>query len=175
MKKILVGFSVITVLLSGGGCIKNTVCKAKTVQSEQATIVNYAGTSGMTATAHSSGLYYQITNPATGTAVISGGVVTGVVITNPGSGPTPTSGSNVFIKYTGKLLNGTVFDSQTTTPVSYGLSGMIQGFQIGLPLIQKGGSIKLIVPSSLGYGCAGFGSVPPNSILYFEVELTDVQ
>jgi FKBP-type peptidyl-prolyl cis-trans isomerase FkpA len=155
MKKILIGLSVVIVLFAGDGCVKDSVCIDKTVQSEQAEIINYAATNGISALAHSSGLYYQITNA--------------------GSGPTPTLSSRVFIKYTGKLLNGTVFDSQTAAPVSYGLNGMIQGFQIGLPLIQKGGTIKLIVPSSLGYGCNGFGSVPGNSILYFEVELTDVQ
>jgi FKBP-type peptidyl-prolyl cis-trans isomerase FkpA len=155
MKKIIFALSVFIALLAGDGCIKDTVCKNKTVQSEQAEIVAYAAANGMTAAAHSSGLYYEITN-------LGGGV-------------SPTTGSKVFIKYTGKLMNGTVFDSQTTTPVSFGLDGVIQGFQIGLPLIQKGGSIKLIIPSSLGYGCNGFGNVPGNSILYFEVELTDVQ
>jgi len=154
MKKILFALSFFIAIFGGQGCIKNDACKDKTVQSEQAEIINYAATQGISATAHSSGLYYQIINP--------------------GSGPSPTTGSKVFIKYTGKLMNGTTFD-QATTPVSYGLNGMIQGFQIGLPLIQKGGIIKLIVPSALGYGCNGFGSVPGNAILYFEVELTDVQ
>ncbi len=73
------------------------------------------------------------------------------------------------------MLNGVTFDDKTTTPVPYLISSMIQGFQVGMPLIQKGGSIKLIVPSSMGYGCNGFGAVLSNSILYFEVELTDVQ
>ena len=155
MKKILIALSFFLALFAGDGCVKDGACIDKTVQSEQAAIINYAATQGISATAHSSGLYYQITSP--------------------GSGPSPTSGSKVFIKYTGKLLNGTIFDQQTTAPVSYSLNGMIQGFQIGLPLIQKGGTIKLIVPSSLGYGCNGFGSVPGSSILYFEIELTDVQ
>ncbi len=155
MKKICVALPFLLAIFAGDGCIKDAACKDKTVQSEQATIINYAATNGISATAHSSGLYYQVTLP--------------------GSGPSPTSGSKVFIKYTGKLLNGTVFDTQTTNPVSYGLNGMIQGFQIGLPLIQKGGKIKLIVPSSLGYGCNGFGNVPGNSVLFFDVELTDVQ
>ena len=155
MKKILLFLSLVIVFFSGDGCIKDTVCVDKTVQSEQAEIINYAATQGISATAHSSGLYYQVINP--------------------GSGPTPTSGSKVFIKYKGKLLNGTIFDDQSAAPVSFGLNGLILGFQIGLPLIQKGGSIKLIVPSSLGYGCNGFASVPGNSVLYFEVELTDVQ
>jgi FKBP-type peptidyl-prolyl cis-trans isomerase len=155
MKKIIFAFCIAIAFFASNGCVKNAVCKDITVQSEQATMNSYATSQGIIATAHSSGLLYQITNP--------------------GSGPSPVSSSKVFIKYTGKLLNGTVFDQQTTTPVSYGLSGLIQGFQIGLPLIQKGGTIKLIVPSSLGYGCNGFGSVPSNAILYFDIELTDVQ
>jgi FKBP-type peptidyl-prolyl cis-trans isomerase len=155
MKKILIALFFFLAIFSGDGCVKDSTCQDKTVQSEQAAIINYAATQGISAIAHSSGLYYQVINP--------------------GSGPSPASGSKVFIKYTGKLLDGTLFDQQTTAPVSYGLNGMIQGFQFGLPLIQKGGTIKLIVPSSLGYGCKGFGNVPGNSILYFEVELTDVQ
>ena len=154
MKKIFFAFSVLIVLYTVYACNTTTACKDKTVQSEQATIINYAATQGISATAHSSGLYYQITNP--------------------GSGATPISTSTVFIKYTGKLMDGTVFDSRTTA-IPGKLNEMIQGFQIGLPLIQKGGTIKLIIPSSLGYGCNGFGAVPGNSILYFEVELTDVQ
>jgi len=155
MKKILFALSVVIILFAADGCIRDSVCKNKTVESEQATIVNYAATQGISATAHSSGLYYQVTNP--------------------GSGPAPVSGSQISIKYTGKLLDGTIFDDQSANPVVYALNGMIQGFQIGLKLIQKGGTIKLIVPSSLAYGCNGFGSVPGNSILYFEIELVDVQ
>jgi FKBP-type peptidyl-prolyl cis-trans isomerase FkpA len=154
MKKIFFSLFVLVALFAGDGCIKDTACKNKTVQSEEAAIISYASAQGITATAHSSGLYYQVTNP--------------------GSGPTPTSTSTVFIKYTGKLLDGTIFDSRTT-PISSKLNEMIQGFQIGLPLIQKNGTIKLIIPSSLGYGCTGFSAVPGNSILYFDVELTDVQ
>ena len=142
-------------LFSQSSCVKDTVCKDKTVQSEESTIINYAATHGITATAHSSGLYYQIINP--------------------GSGATPTSSSGVKVKYTGKLMNDQIFDQQTTAAVGpLGLSGLIKGWQIGLPLIQKGGTIKLIIPSSLGYGCNGFGSVPGNSVLYFEIELVDV-
>lgn len=155
MKKIVLFLSLVIVLFAGDSCVKDAVCIDKTVQSEQAEIVSYAAANGINATAHSSGLFYQITNA--------------------GSGPSPMSGSKVFIKYTGKLLNGTIFDNQSAAPVSYGLNGMILGFQIGLPLIQKNGTIKLIIPSSLAYGCKGFGTVPGNSILYFEVELTDVQ
>jgi FKBP-type peptidyl-prolyl cis-trans isomerase len=154
MKKNLIAFTVFATLITCFGCQTNTPCKDVTAQSEQSRIINYAAGQGISATAHSSGLYYQIISS--------------------GSGPTPTPASTIFIKYTGKLLDGTVFDTRTTA-ISSKLNEMIQGFQIGMPLIQKGGTIKLIIPSSLAYGCNGFGSVPGNSILYFEVELTDVQ
>ncbi|MGB3162737.1 MAG: FKBP-type peptidyl-prolyl cis-trans isomerase [Chitinophagaceae bacterium] len=54
------------------------------------------------------------------------------------------------------------------------MGGTIPGFQIGLQLIQKGGVIKMIIPSSLAYGCSGQGTIAGNSILFFEVELVDV-
>ncbi|MCX6316986.1 MAG: FKBP-type peptidyl-prolyl cis-trans isomerase [Bacteroidetes bacterium] len=148
----------IGVLLTGGiSCIKDTGCQNKSIDSERAAILDYASANGIIATAHSTGLYYQITNP--------------------GSGTTPSINSKVFVTYTGKLLNGTQFDAGTT-PVTGGgwaLSGLISGWQIGLPLIQKGGSIKLIIPSSMAYGCQGAGTIPANSILFFDITLNDVQ
>jgi FKBP-type peptidyl-prolyl cis-trans isomerase FkpA len=73
------------------------------------------------------------------------------------------------------LLDGRVFDQQAdATKTGWVLGSLIAGWQIGLPLIQKGGEIKLIIPSSLGYGCDN-GALPPNSILYFDIHLVDVQ
>ena len=155
MKKIALFLSVSFILLLNSGCLKDDSCNAKTVESEQAAIVNYALANGMTTTAHSSGLHYQVINA--------------------GSGPAPTINSTVSVRYTGKLLSGTIFDSQTGTPITFLLTQVIQGWQIGMPLIQEGGTIKLILPSSLAYGCTGYGSIPPDAILYFEIELVDVQ
>lgn len=135
-------------------CLKDE-CQPKTVQSEQAEILAYAGANGITGIAHSSGLYYQVINP--------------------GSGPTPTLASQVKVTYTGKLLDGTVFDSQTTATDFAVVSQFIAGWQIGLQLIAEGGSIKLIIPSSLAYGCDAVGVIPSHSILYFEITLVDVQ
>jgi len=135
-------------------CVKNNECQDKTPQSEQATMSAYAAANGITGTFHSSGVYYQVTTP--------------------GSGPTPTVTSQVSIRYTGKLMDGTIFDSQTGSPVTFGLGGTIPGFQIGLKPVQKGGVIKMIIPSSMAYGCAGSGSIPGNAILFFEVQLVDV-
>lgn len=149
-------FSASIILFLSGGCYKDRKpCQPKTVASEDAAMLSYAVANGITATKHGSGMYYQIINPGSGTV-------------------TPTNASTVTVKYTGKLINGTIFDQRITTPVSFVLGGVIVGWQLCLPLIKKGGSIKLIIPSEYGYGCAGQGPVPGYSILYFEIELIDV-
>jgi FKBP-type peptidyl-prolyl cis-trans isomerase len=154
MKKVFFASLFGILLFVTNSCVKNEVCKNKSVDSERASIAGYASANGIAGTEHSSGVCYQIINA--------------------GSGPTPTGSSTVSVKYSGKLLNGSIFDNQTATAVSVNLGQVIQGWKIGLPLIQKGGKIKLIIPSSLGYGCNGFGTVPANSILYFEIDLIDV-
>jgi FKBP-type peptidyl-prolyl cis-trans isomerase FkpA len=133
-------------------------CEPVKPETEEWQITGYAAANGIAATKHSSGMYYEIVNP--------------------GSGPSPTTSSIVTVTYVGKRLDGSIFD-QSTTPTSFNnmpLSGLIQGWQIGLPLIKKGGEIRLIVPSSLAYGCTGAGNViSANSVLYFDINLIDVQ
>jgi FKBP-type peptidyl-prolyl cis-trans isomerase len=156
MRRFFLIVPIFFLLFSGISCIKDdSDCQNKTVQSEAAAILAYAASNGITGTTHSSGIYYQIISP--------------------GSGPTPAINSKVFVTYTGKLLNGTQFDAGSTPASGWVLGGLIQGWQIGLPLIKKGGSIKLIIPSSLAYGCQGQGSISGNAILFFEIQLTDVQ
>jgi FKBP-type peptidyl-prolyl cis-trans isomerase FkpA len=96
-----------------------------------------------------SGLYYQIITPGTGT--------------------NPTANSVITVAYTGKLLNGTQFDSQAS--YTQALSGLIPGWIIGIPFIKTGGRILLIVPSALGYGNQLIGQIPANSVLVFTVDL----
>jgi FKBP-type peptidyl-prolyl cis-trans isomerase len=154
MKTIIIPF-LLSILVVAGGCLKDTSCVVKTVASEDADMLSYAASNGISVTRHSSGMYYEIINP--------------------GSGPIPNFNSILSVRYTGKLMNGTIFDSRTTTPVTLQLGDVIAGWQLGLPLLQKGGIIKLIIPSSMAYGCQPAGAVPGNSILYFEIELADVQ
>ncbi len=154
MKRIFFTISVFLVLFSVSGCLKNNGCQDKTVQSEAATIAAYAAANGITGITHSSGVYYQVTIP--------------------GSGPSPTPFSQISVRYTGKLLDGTIFDSQTGNPVTFTLSQTVPGFQIALQQVQKGGTIKFIIPSSLAYGCTGNGGIPSSAILFFEVQLVDV-
>jgi FKBP-type peptidyl-prolyl cis-trans isomerase FkpA len=96
------------------------------------------------------------------------------IITNPGSGVTPTLTSKVTVKYVGTLTNGNQFDSNNTG-IAFTLNTLIKGWQYGIPLIQKGGSIKLYLPPTLGYGCSSAGAIPPGSNLIFTIDLVDVQ
>lgn len=156
MKRVILVFTVLVFAsLAIVSCTKDENCTEKTVQSEDGAMLSFASTNGITATRHSSGMYYQI-----------------MAAGDPAK--MPTLSSTVTAKYTGKLMDGTVFDS-STTPISFPLSGVIAGWQLGLPLIGKGGRIQLIIPSSFAYGCSGRSSIPPYAILYFDVELTDVQ
>jgi FKBP-type peptidyl-prolyl cis-trans isomerase FkpA len=138
------------------GCSKKKTCNPVPPANEAGQMQAYATANGITATVHSSGLFYEIIAP--------------------GSGGTASANSKIFITYTGKLLDGTVFDQQNTTNVNgWALSGLIEGWRIGVPLIQKGGRIKLIVPSALGYGCEPYNTLPGNAILFFDITLVDVQ
>ncbi len=146
----------LSVLFLFSGCLKDDSCTPKTVQSEAAAMLGYANANGITPTTHPSGILYQIISA--------------------GAGATPTATSTVTVRYTGKFLDGRVFDSNATgNPTSLGLNQFIQGWQIAIPLIKKDGVIKMIIPSSLAYGCTGYGSIPGDSPLYFEVQLIDVQ
>jgi FKBP-type peptidyl-prolyl cis-trans isomerase len=79
------------------------------------------------------------------------------------------------VAYKGQLTNGNVFDQQLKYVFST-LGSLIDGWRQGLPLIKKGGEIKLYIPPSLGYGSDNSNpSIPPNSILIFDVTLIDVQ
>ena len=142
-------------IMSFSRCSKNQPgCMPVKPEAEEPQIIAYAAGDSIHVNKHSSGIYYEIIDP--------------------GSGLTPTLNSNLSVTYTGKLLNGTKFDEQTN-PVDFNLSGVIEGWQIGIPLIRKGGRIKLIIPSAYAYGCNGSGSIPPNSALFFDVNLIDVK
>jgi hypothetical protein len=93
-----------------------------------------------------------------------------------GTGPAVAASSTIGVFYTGWLLNGTVFDSARTdgAPASFPLSGLIQGWQLGIPGMQPGGIRRLYIPAALAYGSSGSGTIPPNSDLIFEIKLVAV-
>ncbi|NJB87576.1 FKBP-type peptidyl-prolyl cis-trans isomerase [Lewinella marina] len=99
-------------------------------------------------------------------------------ISAPGSTEKPTVNSGVTVNYVGAVTNGRVFDRSANGPVSFPLSNLIEGWKLGLPLIGRGGKIRLLIPSELGYGSRGscsFGqcSICPDSDLVFDIELVD--
>lgn len=159
MKKIL-----ILLMLAGtfSGCIKEDEncpydeCQNKAPDSEIATLQSYLTSNGIVATQHCSGLFY--------------------VVDEQGPGKKPTACKTISINYEGKLTNGTVFDkTQPGSPATFNISQLITGFKNGLPLLRTGGKMRLYVPPSLGYGSRQAGSIPPNSIIIFTVELLSIQ
>ena len=97
-----------------------------------------------------------------------------------GAGDEAISGKKVTVNYLGTLLDGTKFDSSYDrgVPFSFNLGAgeVIKGWDQGVLGMKVGGKRKLTIPSSLGYGEAGAGSViPPNATLIFEVELLKVE
>ncbi|MFI5153180.1 MAG: FKBP-type peptidyl-prolyl cis-trans isomerase [Chitinophagales bacterium] len=125
---------------------------------DSAALLKFAADNGISPVRDSSGLYYEIIKQ--------------------GTGQTPTYSSRVYVTYTAKLMDGTLFDSTgSSSTKDFLLSLAIKGWQIGLPKIQTNGHIKLLIPSGLGYGCAGgmSGRIPKNAPLYYDVILVSVQ
>lgn len=115
------------------------------------------------------------------------------VIEREGTGEATTVGTTLSVNYAGYLLSGALFDTSypeiakannmfseerpyEPLPVNVGVGQVIPGWDEGLMLLKKGSKAKLIIPSPLAYGENGAGAmIPANSILVFDVEVTDVQ
>jgi FKBP-type peptidyl-prolyl cis-trans isomerase len=136
-------------------------------------IENYISENNLNATRTESGLFY--------------------VIEDEGAGRQVEQGNTISVNYTGYVLDGTVFDtsveskakesntyneSRTYEPISFevGQGMVIPGWDEGLQYLKKGSKAKLLIPSPLAYGPSQRGEViKPNSILIFDVEVTDVK
>ena len=107
-----------------------------------------------------------------GVAVTSSGLQYEVL--KAGDGPKPNADDVVTVRYTGKLPDGTVFDS-AEEPVSFKLSAVIKGWQEALQLMKAGSEWRLFIPSELAYGSSGAGDlIPPDQVLIFDVTLLDI-
>ena len=122
-------------------------------QQTEADIIKYIADNNLNAEKSNSGLYY--------------------VINNLGTGARPTSSSNVTVAYKGYFLDGTVFD-ESANGISFGLNQVIKGWTEGIPYFKEGGDGILLVPSNLGYGNAGRGSIPGGAVLVFDIRLISV-
>jgi FKBP-type peptidyl-prolyl cis-trans isomerase FklB len=94
-----------------------------------------------------------------------------------GEGPIPSRQDRVRVHYTGKLIDGTVFDSSVARgePAEFPVTGVIAGWIEALTLMPVGSKWELVIPHNLAYGERGAGaSIPPFSTLIFEVELLEI-
>lgn len=99
------------------------------------------------------------------------------VIEKEGTGKSPKATDNVTVHYTGRLLDGKVFDSSVSRgePATFPLNRVIPGWTEGLQLMKEGAKYVFFIPSDLAYGAQGAGrDIPPHSTLIFEVELIKV-
>lgn len=131
-----------------------TYVQKKQWELDESKILAFLASKGITgAIKHSSRVYYKVLTTGTGTDPID-------------------NYSTLETKYTGRLLDGTIFDSSTsftTTP-----TGVILGWGKVLPLFTAGTKVRLFIPSDLGYGVAGSGSIPANAVLDFDIEIVKV-
>ena len=148
MKKYLLSLALFVAALSS--CKKDGITPAQQAAKDDAAIQAYISANNITATKDPSGVYYQVITP--------------------GTGAYPNVNSLISVNYTGKLLNGTVFDSGTIS--STALNTLVKGWQYGIPHINTGGRILLLIPSALGYDNAAQQGIPANSVLIFTVDLT---
>ena len=93
-----------------------------------------------------------------------------------GAGEKPNASDVVKIHYTGKFIDGTVFDSSydRDEPLELVAGNFVRGFTEGLLLMPVGSKYQLWIPSELAYGAQGNQGIKPNSTLIFEVELLDI-
>ncbi len=135
----------------------------KQAETDDKLLKDYFAKNKITATKTPSGLYY--------------------VITQKGLGENAKPGKKITMNYTGKTIDGNVFDSNTdtkfghVTPFTFALGQgqVIKGWDEGVQLLKLGSRGTLYIPSYLGYGATGAGkAIPPNAILIFDVEVTGI-
>jgi len=153
MKKQFLLFGLLIILFSA--CKKTSFNAPKQAQIDDDKIQAYIAANHIDVTKDPSGIYYKILTPD--------------------AGPHPTLTDTVQVTYSGKLLNGTVFQATGSTSIS-AITDFIKGWQIALPLMGSDGvapycRIRLIVPSALAYGTSAQTNIPANSVLDFTIDL----
>lgn len=145
-------YPVIVLLLLLPSCAKK---KAKKQAEEDDNIIKeYIATHNLIATKTESGLYY--------------------VIENQGTGAGCSGFSDVTVAYTGYFTDDTQFEQSDAAGITLNLGGVIEGWHEGVPYFKEGGTGKLLCPSALAYGTNGNATIPPNTVIIFDINLIDV-
>ncbi len=132
-------------------------CGKDQAEKDEEIILNYLKDNNIKAWRHSSGIYYLMTKTNDTAEMIY-----------------PSYSSRIYIKYKGYLTDGTIFDqTREGDTAEFVLNQLIYGWQYGIPLMKKGESQLLLVPSELGYGDYQNNIIPANSVLIFEIDLLD--
>ena len=121
-------------------------------------------------------------------SIFTNNKTTGIVTQKPqllttdtviGTGQVAVSGNRVTVNYTGRLVDGKIFDSSISRnePFQFvlGAEQVIKGWDEGIIGMKVGGKRTLSIPSELGYGAKDYGPIPANSTLIFDVELLKVE
>ena len=154
LKQLLLAFLMIITALSA--CKSDPGISAEEqLAADEVRIKEFITANNIPAVRHQSGLYYQIIESGTGNLVYN-------------------ANTSITAEYSLRLLNGNTVP-QPAGPINFSLGGVIIGWQIGIPLIQKGGKIRLFVPSGYAYGSQSQNGIPSNSVLDFDVELVNAQ
>jgi FKBP-type peptidyl-prolyl cis-trans isomerase FkpA len=149
MKMIKISLVVLFSALIFSACNKTE----KTHKENIAEIKKYLADNNLTAQETESGLHY--------------------IVTKEGDGSFPTVENRVTVNYKGYLTDNATFDQGQN--VQFPLSGVIKGWQEGIPKFSRGGSGILLIPSDLGYGANGSGPIPGGAVLIFDVDLINFQ
>lgn len=162
-QKLVYNISLVSVKTTEQMQKEQTENAAKQKDVDDKLIQDYLAANKVKATKTASGLYYKIDRAGTGVQA--------------------QAGKKVTVNYTGKLMDGEVFDSNVdpkfnhVQPFEFGLGQgqVIKGWDEGVALLKKGTKATLYIPSTLAYGANGQGPIKPNSVLVFDVEVVDVK
>jgi len=89
----------------------------------------------------------------------------------------PTWASTVQVRYRGSLIDGSVFDETKPedAPAEFEAGGVIKGWQEALTMMREGDKWEVVIPIELAYGCKGKGSIKPDQVLVFDIELLKIK
>lgn len=138
--------------LTLSACAKKKL--AEQAVEDEKIIQNYIAEHDLDATPTGTGLYYTVEEL--------------------GEGASCNENSTVRVAYKGYLTSGTVFDESEAEGIVFGLQEVIEGWTEGIPLFKEGGKGTLLIPSALGYGGNGPGTIPDYAVLIFDIHLIEV-